>query len=164
VAKWARCRVTISKLWAHVESVLLRRLILSYVNKNINTGISLGDPSTKRLKISGQVALRHLECGFLVFSQNLYLHGPCKAVKSYRCFCCFSDVPCRFVENDKKAPARIGPSGTSPARPRIGPSRNMPHMAPSSPQRLGMNPISLDSPRCVDMAPMLRQKSGAFGC
>ena len=49
-----------------------------------------------------------------------------------------------------------------PARTRIGLSRNMAHMPPSSPQRLGMNPISLDSPRCVDMAPMLRRKSGAL--
>jgi len=49
-------------------------------------------------------------------------------------------------------------SPTAPGTPHCEqvPVRNMPHMAPSSPQRLGMNPISLDSPRCVDMAPMLR--------
>lgn len=96
-----------------------------------------------------------IECGYVI-SIRIYLHGPFSSCQVfYRCFCFFfSDVPCRFLENDKKAPAR----------PRIGLSRNMAHMAPSSPQRLGMNPISLDSPRCVDMAPMLRRKSGAFGC
>ena len=31
---WARCRVTIAKLRAHIESGLLRRLILSYASKN----------------------------------------------------------------------------------------------------------------------------------
>lgn len=147
MAIWARCRVTISKLRAHIESVLLRRLILSYVNKNIKTGISLGDPSPKRLKISGQVAFRHLECGYGILSESIYM-GLSQAVKSYRCFCFFFRCSLnRFLENDKKAPART----------RIGLSRNMAHMAPSSPQRLGMNPISLDSPRCVDMAPMVRR-------
>ena len=62
------CKVASSHWIRFTETTYSKLCQQKYKHRNF-----MEDPSTKRLKSSGQVAFRHLECGYGILSESIYM-------------------------------------------------------------------------------------------